>query len=262
MHVHFFKLDFPFDRGFARFPFMVDGLPFPGISCAISHRGCGDMRYAPNVDNPNRRRFFASLNIGLGRVYARVQTHSRDVSVAGEASDRPGDGLVAADQSSVLSMTVADCLPVFLLDPDRRVFALLHSGWKGTGIVSAALSLMSKRWGSNPEAVTAILGPCIRSCCYVVDEARAAAFQAEFGTTGGAVSSSLPLGPVVRREGGRAFLDLQAANARLLAAAGIRDLAVCEDCTYTDERLGSFRREGDRFTRMVAVVGRLPEETQ
>jgi copper oxidase (laccase) domain-containing protein len=51
------------------------------------------------------------------------------------------------------------------------------------------------------------------------------------------------------------FIDLQAANARLLAGAGVRNIAVCEDCTFTDERLGSFRREGPAYTRMAALIG-------
>ncbi len=260
MRVHFFTLDVPSSRGYARFPFVVDGLPLSGISCAISSRALGDMRYLPDAENPNRTRFFQEIGLEASRVRSRVQTHTRDVAVAGEDGGCPGDGLVTDDPSLALAVTVADCLPVFLLDTERNAFALVHSGWKGTGIAAAALSLMAERWGTRAEAVAAILGPCIRSCCYGVDEGRAAVFQAEFGEAGGRGSAAFPLGPVVSREGGRVFLDLQAANARLLAAAGVRDLAVCEDCTFTDERLGSFRREGDRYTRMAAVVGRLREE--
>jgi copper oxidase (laccase) domain-containing protein len=84
-----------------------------------------------------------------------------------------------------------------------------------------------------------------------VDEERAAAFEAEFGGSAG----DYPLGLVVRRDGGRPALDLQAANARLLAGAGVRNLAYCVDCTFTDQRLGSFRREGPAYTRMLAVLG-------
>ncbi len=260
MRVHFFQLDFSPARGYARFPFIVEGLPLSGISCAVSGRALGDMRYLPDEENPNRTRFFREIGLEAGRVRSRVQTHTRDVAVAGEDGARPGDGLATDDQSLALAVTVADCLPVFLFDTERNAFALVHSGWKGTGIAAAALALMSERWGTRAEAVAAILGPCIRSCCYGVDEGRASVFLDEFGEEGEPGSAGFPLGPVVRREGGRAFLDLQAANARLLAAAGVRDLAVCEDCTFTDERLGSFRREGDRYTRMAAVVGRLREE--
>jgi copper oxidase (laccase) domain-containing protein len=52
------------------------------------------------------------------------------------------------------------------------------------------------------------------------------------------------------------FINLPAANARLLAKAGVRNIAVCQDCTFSDERLGSFRREGQKYTRMAALMGR------
>jgi copper oxidase (laccase) domain-containing protein len=149
---------------------------------------------------------------------------------------------------------------VYLFDTESGAFGLLHSGWKGTGIALKALTLMRERWNTRAEAVTAILGPCIGSCCYRVDEERARAFEDEFGGPGGAY----PLGPVVirrpRAHSGPAepFLDLQAANARLLAGAGVRNLAVCRDCTVTEKRLGSFRREGKDYTRMAALIGYKP----
>jgi copper oxidase (laccase) domain-containing protein len=106
---------------------------------------------------------------------------------------------------------------------------------------------MEARWHTRPEAVAAVLGPCIGSCCYQVDPERARAFDQEFGGPDGAY----PLGPVVK--GGA--LDLQAANARMLVNAGVRHIALCTDCTFTDERLGSFRREGPSYTAMAALIG-------
>jgi YfiH family protein len=164
--------------------------------------------------------------------------------------------MISRDPSVWLSVTVADCLPVFLYDPESGGFGLVHSGWKGTGISLRALRLMESQWHTKPEKVSAILGPCIQSCCYQVDEARARTFEAAFGGPGGAY----PLGPVVRQvetpSGTSWYLDLQAANARLLANEGVRTIAVCQDCTFTEERLGSFRREGAAsYTRMSALIG-------
>jgi hypothetical protein len=229
-----------------------------GLSCALSLRAAGDMRFDPTSSNPNRNRLFAALGLDPEAVAARVQTHSRHVvsidSAAGMSGALPpGDGLATRESSVVLSVTVADCLPVFLADRRTGAFALLHSGWKGTGIALEALTLMGSRWGTKPEDVAALLGPCIRGCCYEVGEERANAFEAEFGP---ACADS---NPAVRRDGGRCYIDLQAANAALLESAGVRKIAACRECTYTDERLGSFRREGpESYTRMVALFGRLP----
>jgi YfiH family protein len=279
--VYPFRLQF--DAGAARFPFMFEGAPadasFP--SCVLSARSAGDMKFDPaaygrvpeRIHGPARERFFRSRGIDSERVYSLIQVHSRDVySIGNPASagnsvstgesvsgprDRPspvafarqGDGMVSFCRDVFLAVTVADCLSVFLLDTENRFFAALHSGWKGTGIVRAALDIMKKA-GTRPEAAAAVLGPCIRSCCYKVDEGRADDFEKEFGGSAG------PLGDVVFRGDDGPYINLQAANARLLAAAGVRHIAVCEDCTYTDERLGSYRREGpSAYTRMAAVAG-------
>lgn len=234
---------YPFSLAFngnaAFFPFMFDGVPVEGFSCILSSRAAGDMGIR---ETERRNVFLQALGIDPLLVRACTQTHSRKVLVADERGLPEADGLISA--GVYLSVTVADCLPVYLLDTETATFALVHSGWKGTGIVLDALALMKAR----PETVTAVLGPCICVDCYHVDEDRRRQFEDAFGGSGGAY----PLGPLVK---GNA-LNLQAANARLLANAGVRNIAVCDNCTFTDERLGSFRREGAHFTRMLALAGK------
>jgi YfiH family protein len=254
MRLYPFRLSFDPSVAYARFPVMMDGAEASGVGCAISSRAAGDMRHSGG----NRERFFRSLGLEPDRVRSCAQIHSRIVLEADDSfvNQSKADGMTARDRGIVLAVTVADCLPVFLYDTETGAYALLHSGWKGTGIVLRALSMMAERWGTRPSSVAALLGPCIRPCCYYVDEGRAAAFEAEFGgSVGGYPVGDYPLGPVVSRNGGRPALDLQAANARLLAGAGVRNLSYCVDCTFTDERLGSFRREGQSYTRMLAVLG-------
>jgi YfiH family protein len=248
---------------FAAFPFMFDGAPLTGISCGVSSRFAGDMAYSGETSR--RPALLKALGLDPLRVYSLNQVHSRVVL----AVDRlrppvlPADGMVSDDREITLSVTVADCLPVYLFDTETGVFGLVHSGWKGTGIALSALKLMAERWGTSPEAIAAVLGPCIDSCCYKVDGERAAAFEKEFGV----IPMPTELAPdiaffkrVTRREdtpGGPAwYLDLKAANVRLLAGAGVRNISVCGACTFTDERLGSFRREGGGYTRMAALCGR------
>jgi YfiH family protein len=205
------------------------------------------------IGEADRERLFAGL--GIAPAACCLQTHSRDVALVAERADGAAyaaDGLVGAG-SAALSVTVADCLPVFLFDTASGAFAVLHSGWKGTGIAVNALALMKKAYGTDPRNVAALLGPCIRACCYNVDAERAALFEKEAG------DGPFPLGPaVVRRESGGqtgCYIDMQAANANLLARRGVRDIAYCVNCTFTDPLLGSFRREGPHsFTKMMALA--------
>ncbi|MDR1247803.1 MAG: polyphenol oxidase family protein [Treponema sp.] len=251
MNLYPFSLSFDVSPDYAQFPLVMEGSALPSVSCAISSRSAGDM--GSSGGGTNRERFFRSLGLDPNRTRSCAQVHSRIMldSGAGFDSQTQGDGMTDRGRESALTVTVADCLPVFLYDVETEAYALLHSGWKGTGIVLNALSIMAERWGTRPASVAALLGPCIRPCCYRVDEGRAALFETEFGGASGAY----PLGPVVRRNGEGPALDLQAANARLLARAGVRNLSYCVDCTFTDQRLGSFRREGAAYTRMLAVLG-------
>ena len=213
------------------------------------------MTFIPGMEQPVREAFFRAQGVPPERVYSLTQTHSCNVCVIDGIPSpsrlRVGDGMVSLSPEAFLSVTVADCLPVFLLDTERGFFAVLHSGWKGTGIAAEALALMREA-GCRPEAAAAVLGPCIQACCYSVDEERARAFEAEFGA---APETPYLLEPVSQYRDGGAFLDLQAANIRLLAGAGVRHIACCTNCTFTDERLGSYRREGPAYTRMIAMAG-------
>ena len=275
--MHQFSLDF--NNNCARFPFIFDGKPVtttgnsPAPSCLISSREAGDQVF--RLPNKNREALLNMQKIPAGKVYSLFQVHSKNVYTLGSPANnslsenslprplpapedfaREGDGMVSFSAGVFLAVTVADCLPVFLLDTENGFFAILHSGWKGTGIVLKALNIMQQA-GTRPGAVAAVLGPCIQSCCYKVDEGRAKFFEAEFGPCPSDYSSgAYPLGPVSRKDETGWYINLQAANARLLSAAGVQHIAYCTDCTFTDTRLGSFRREGtDAYTRMLAVVG-------
>ena len=256
MRINPFNLEFASDKNgrpfFASFPFIMDGVPVSGISCGISSRYAGNMKY--DKESLTRRGLFSYLGLEPSRVYGLWQIHSQTVLIvdsqnppalsAGPESPPKADGMVSNDRAISLSVTAADCLPVYLLDTESGAAGLVHSGWKGTGIVLEALRLMKENWRTRPETVAAVLGPCIDVCCYRVNAERALAFKKDFGAD------------CVRNPSeGEYFLDLKAANVKLLSNAGVRNIAVCGECTFTDERLGSFRREGkENFTLMAAMV--------
>ena len=147
---------------------------------------------------------------------------------------------------AVLSATVADCLPIFLQDTVSGAFGLVHSGWKGTGVVVNALRAMHDRYRTHAPDVAATIGPGIGPCCYRVPEERADLFARQFGAA-----------TVVRNQDGTPSLDLREANLALLRDAGVKAVTVVEDCTSCSEALGSFRRQGPaRYSVMLSCIGR------
>ena len=70
----------------------------------------------------------------------------------------------------LLAVTVADCVPVYLVDPEHRAVALLHAGWRGTaaGIVEAGVATLAAQFGTLPTDLHLHLGPAICGDCYEV----------------------------------------------------------------------------------------------
>jgi YfiH family protein len=231
-------------------PIPLPGAP-AGLLAGISLRAAGDLR----LGSPAREPFFRSLGAPPARLYSCRQVHSRRVlalhgcnpakpaQAPGEVAEAEADGLAADCPDCLLSVTVADCLPIFVYDRRGGAFALLHSGWQGTGIVTEAVRVLGEEYGADPGSLVAVLGPGIGPCCYAVDARRAEQFRRQFG------------GRSVRDADGRCFLDLRAANAGLLEAAGVREVHAAEECTACTEELFSFRKDGPGFGRLAAFMG-------
>lgn len=197
---------------------------------------------------PDRARFLDSLGTPSDRVYSVHQVHSKNVILVDDQDPKSleaaeADGLVTSRRDVLLTVTVADCLPIFLVDERTGAFGLVHSGWKGTGIVMEALRVMAEAFGTRPSDVTAAIGPGIGPCCYTVPQERYERFRAELGEH------------AVVRGSGDFRLDLKAANARLIESTGVERVFVTADCTCCSPALGSFRREGKGFRRMLAFIG-------
>jgi len=219
------------------------------MRAGLSLAKAGDMALAGRHDAPHRAAFLNAAGIPIDRTFGLHQCHSKSVLVADDQHPESlagvdADGLVTARRDVFLTVTIADCLPVFLVDQTSGAFGLVHSGWKGTGIVLEALRVMAWAFGTKASDVAAVIGPGIGPCCYAVPEERYQRFRAEFG------AHAVARGPT-----GDYRLDLRAANVRLMEAAGVKSVAVAEDCTCCSPALGSFRREGQGFHRMLAFIG-------
>ena len=223
-----------------------------GVAAGISLAAAGDMALSREPDLPFRQRLRERLGVPRERLYGARQVHSRRVLIvedqpAAEVAAVEADGLLTRREDAVLSITVADCLPIWLADRRTGAFGIVHSGWKGTGIVAEAILLLRSRFGSRPGEITAVIGPGIGACCYTVPPDRAALFRERYGAA------------AVIPDAARPRLDLREANLALLREAGVDDVLVVTDCTSCSPRLGSFRRQGPReYTLMLAWIGRAP----
>ncbi len=199
----------------------------------------------------NRRRVTASL--GGGRLVAMQQEHGERVVVVDAVVATAGiaDGMITARAGIVLGVLTADCVPILLMAPARRVVAVVHAGWRGTlaGIVVRAVERLGREFGVAPSAIEAALGPAIAGCCYEVSRDIGERFLARWG--------ELP--PGAWRPGGtKGWLDLRGANAILLRRSGLADSRIhrigpCTRCAV--RQYFSHRASDGRTGRQLSYIG-------
>jgi YfiH family protein len=124
----------------------------------------------PDAVRENRRR--CAAHFGADAVVTAYQAHSAlAVSVDGPWLGTPPqvDGVVTATPGVVCGALAADCAPVLFVDPQARVVAAAHAGWKGalTGVVESAVARM-EALGAERSRLRAAVGPCIGPASYEV----------------------------------------------------------------------------------------------
>jgi YfiH family protein len=100
------------------------------------------------------------------------QYHSNKCLVAKANNLNPKcDALVTSDNSLILGITTADCLPIIFYDPENQVIGIAHAGWKGLvkGVIQNTVKKMISL-GAQKKSMKSIIGPCIRVKSYEVNE--------------------------------------------------------------------------------------------
>jgi hypothetical protein len=81
------------------------------------------------------------------------------------------DALITDSSNTYLGIQTADCLPIFIVDPEKKVVAAVHAGRQGTALhtTTKVIEKMRREWGCLPKDFLIAIGPSIGSCCYEVD---------------------------------------------------------------------------------------------
>lgn len=196
------------------------------------------------------------------------QTHTSNVRVVTEADRGMGitrplawqdvDGLVTDVPGICLVTFYADCVPLFFVDPVKKVIGLSHSGWRGTvaKIGKETVRKMREVYGCDPGDILASVGPSICQDCYEVSEEVIRQFQEHFPEKDRA---SL----FYKKENGKYQLDLWRANEMIFLESGIKTehIAVTNICTHCNsDVLYSHRAMGDQRGNLAAFLA-LDKET-
>ena len=165
------------------------------------------------------------------------------------------DGLITDRRDLMLVTYFADCVPLYFLDPDRKVIALSHSGWKGTAARMGEVTVkgMKSEFGCEPRDILAAIGPSICKDCYEVD-------QVVYNGFAGTFSAEELQRIFTPGRPGRYQLDLWLANRLILEQAGVRPdhIETAELCTAChSDVLFSHRATGGKRGLMCAFLALL-----
>lgn len=225
----------------------------PGVA-AMSNKADGDCRLpqagATEAAWAGRLQFFAACGIPREAVVGAQQVHGKNVAhieiaspdrepLTQETAIPAADALITNLPEVALSISVADCVPIYLFDTKKKCAGLAHAGRKGTllGIGPATVSAMAKAFRAEPVDIHALIGPSAGPCHYEVSPPMAE----EWRKTG------LPAN--------NRHLDLWAANALQLESIGIprKHIRISQICTICNEAYFSYRG-GDKMARNLALL--------
>ena len=233
---------------------------FPELVAAEStrHGGVSTGHYASlnlggSQDSPenilqNNLIFFGALGIPFETVAKAHQVHGTDIVTVTKADRFEGfDALVTNVRGIQLAVTVADCTPILIYDPEKGAVAAIHAGWRGTvgRIVEKTLATMQANYGTRPADCFGYVGTCIDECSFEVGDDVSRHFAAAYK----------------RRDesAGKFFVDLKTSNRDQLVVGGLKpeNIEVSPYSTVLhNHNYFSHRAEKGLTGRLLVTIGR------
>jgi hypothetical protein len=208
-------------------------------------------------DNPknvsrNLEHLAESIGFEKKQMVSPKQTHSSNIGIVNTEHDifPDTDALITNIPNLCIFIRTADCVPILLFDPVKKVIAAIHSGWKGTiqKISKHTINSMRKEFGTEPKNIIVGIGPSIGPEVYEVGSEVLEMFNNSFG-------KNQFVNPIEGSNKG--FLNLWEVNKQILIETGIPDnqIEVAETCTYSNSELFySARRDGVKTGRLATGI--------
>lgn len=199
--------------------------------------------------------YFSLINLAYDHLVTLEQIHSTNIAVITKNSNKiitidESDGAITNEKKTILTVRTADCAPIIYCDKKNKVIGISHNGWRST-LKKISQKLINKmiEKGAELTSIIAVIGPCIGSCCYDIDDDRYYYFIEEFDGYAD---------KIFQVKKGKRYLNLTLLNYLLLIDAGIKkeNIDYFPFCTKCDkERFFSFRRDSKtKYGEMLSFV--------
>ncbi len=212
----------------------------------ISEKKDGDMKY----NNENRENFFSNLSVSENSIIRAGLINGTNVARVfkdGEKNIPETDGLVTDEKEILLTITMADCFPIYFFDPNKKVIGIAHAGWRGItgGTIKNTIEKMNNEFGANPENILIGIGPGIQKCHFEIGKEVLFNFE------------KYP--EAILKKDGKIFVELEKIIFIKLLQNGIleKNIEASGECTFCEsEKYFSARRERkEKLDAMLGYIG-------
>lgn len=209
----------------------------------------------------NRQLIADSIGVFPASFVAAEQVHGDKVYIVNKDNIGAGalkyqnslsgiDAIITEEKGIPLLLLYADCVPLFFVDPIKRIVALAHAGWKGTvkKIAKKIILLMKEKYGVKAKNILVAIGPSISKDFYEVDDIVIKQFRKSFDN---------PEDFIVDKGKGHYLLDLWQANIDTLKEVGIIEehVTLSNYCTFRNNQyFYSYRKEKGKTGRMASII--------
>ncbi|MBA4384247.1 MAG: peptidoglycan editing factor PgeF [Anaerolinea sp.] len=201
----------------------------------------------------NRKRAFSFFDRKVESIFDVWQVHGNNVICAEtpRVLDEPhtkADAILTNKPELSLFMRFADCVPILLFDPVKKVVGSVHAGWKGTvnNIVGDAVKKLQEKYDVIPSDIIAGIGPSIGPDHYVVGDEVQAMAEKTFGDD---------INQVISFKNRKIHFNLWRANEYLLEKQGVKAIECARICTACNlDDWYSHRAENGATGRFGALI--------
>lgn len=229
---------------------------YPELIYGFSEKSDGSMRLGDNkkifaLNLERRKKYFAKKNIFLSQITQASLVHRdkiKKITKKDASKIIPStDGLISSEKNLFLTLTGADCFPIYFFDPDKKAIGVAHAGWKGVvkNITGKVINKMLKAFESNPRNILIGIGPGIRACHFEIKKENIHFFKKYHEH-------------VLKRKG-KIFVDLPGIIKKQLLMAGVNNNNIedSKKCTFClKNKYFSYRRDKPKIIKaMIAHIG-------
>lgn len=186
----------------------------------------------------------ASAKLIDGNIVKIVDKADEDVIMAN------CDALISQQSNVILSITVADCLPIYFYDSKNQVIAIAHAGWRGAlqEVAPRVIKIFCEKYRSKSTDINIYIGPHIQNCHFEVQTDVLEKFKNIYSYA------------IIDRDN-KSFIDLSLVVKNQLINQGVleKNIIISPECTYCQkEKYFSYRRDKPQnLQTMLAFISKI-----